>query len=328
MTIANHITRPKQQQGMSLVELMISVAIGLLITLAISTLFLNTNRSNKENNDVAMMQENARFAMESIAEDLRHGGFFGNVQNPSEIVPNAVTMPAGTDCGSTAAGAATMLNFNSGQMLVNYSAGLTADQIATQLAPCTAAGTMASADNSLLVIKRVTTNKMLFGDPSTVLQGGRIYVHSNGSGALLGAGTATPLADTKTQIWEYSPRIYYITNTETLYRSIFSADWVDEPLAEGIEQFRVEFGIDSDTQKDGIPNYFVDASTDTNFDNVVSARVHVLARTLKADANYTDNNTYTLGALEITIPDNMKHYHRQVYSTTVTIPNMRLRLFN
>jgi type IV pilus assembly protein PilW len=323
MTIVHFPTR---QRGMSIAELMVSVTIGLLITLAISTLFLNTNRSNKENSATNAMQENARFAMESIAEDLRHVGFFGNVQNPADIERAGVTMPSGTDCGETAT-ASYMLDFSSARQLIGYGIGMTNTQIATLVSPCTLAGTLPAATNSLLAIKRTSTTRM---STTSTLQAGHIYVHSNGSSASLGVGTALPLPSSSTQVWEYSPRIYYITSDRVLYRGTFGADWINEPLAEGIEQFRVEFGVDTDNN--GAPNYFSDISSDSTFDKVVAARLYILARTPTPDLNYTDDNTYNLGSLTWTpstdvsnTDPNKTRYHRQVYSTTVNIPNLRIR---
>jgi type IV pilus assembly protein PilW len=353
MTLANF---PMHQRGMSLVELMVSVAIGLLITLAISTLFLNTNRSNKENNDTASMQENARFAMESIASDIRHAGFFGNVQNSADIDPNGVTMPPGTDCSSMATGTPYMLDFSNSQQLIGYSTGLSNSALTTLIAPCTIATavTLPAADNTILAIKRVSSSSRTYDTFHTMpvskadgggKEAGRIFVHSTGSVARLGNGSSEPFTQPSTQIWEYMPRFYYVTHTivteggrnvykQTLYRSTYGieteGEWLNEPLAEGIERFHMEFGVDSDD--DGTPNYFSDVPADIDFNGVVSARVHVLARTTNVDINYNDTNSYILGSITVTPstdpnnPDpNKARYHRQVYSTTVTIPNLRRR---
>lgn len=330
-------TSPLLQRGMSIVELMISVAIGLMITLAVSSLFLSTNRSNKQNNDITLMQENGRFALETIAADIRHAGFFGNVQNPADINPNGVSMPSGTDCGSTALGSPYMLDFSTTQKLIGYSTGLSDSELTTLIAPCTLPTDVAlpSTNNTILAVKRVSSASRLYTElGSNPLGADRIYVHSNGSTSGLGSGTDTPVPQNTTQIWEYMPRYYYVTNTHTLYRSTFNMEsagiWLDEPLAEGIERFHIEYGIDTDNE--GTPNYFSDVPANIDFNNVVSARIHILARTTRADLQYDDQNTYTLGSFAVTpatdttnTDPNKTHYHRQVYSTTVTIPNLRRR---
>lgn len=338
------VTYPLQQRGMSLIELMISVTIGLIITLAISGLFLNTNRSQKENNDITIMQENARFALETLASDLRHAGFFGNVQDPANILPNGVTM-TGTDCHLTAAMAETpsgetlpttyMLDFRTTQQLILYRTGKSSSEVTTLIAPCTlpTSVTLPAANNTLLAIKRVSSTSRLYS--AFTAEAGRIYVLSNGSAANLGTNGNVPTMAPNAQVWEYMPRYYYVTRTHTLYRSTFNQEtagvWLDEPLAEGIERFHIEFGVDTDS--DGAPNFFSDAPASNDFNGVVSARVHVLARTSRVDPNYTDDNTYNLGPLSVTPstdttyytdPDKTR-YHRQVYSTTVTIPNLRRR---
>lgn len=315
---------------MSLIELMISLTIGLIITLAIATIFLTTKRSNKENTETTAMQENARFAMESLAEDIRHAGFFGNVADAGDVQLNGITLAAANDCHSTAAGAPYVLDFATRWKLINYSADKTDAEITAILAPCTTADTLPADHNSLLFIKRVATNSTTYAAPNT--QPGHLYVHSIGSNYSLGVGAAMPIPDPKVMIWEYTPRIYYITNKGTLYRKSYNGGWTDEPLAEGIEQFRVEFGIDTTSPGDGIPDYFIDPpATDDVLNNAVSARVYVLARTANADPNYMDSNSYTLGSYSYgttanPIPADKLNYHRQVYSTTVTIANLRGRV--
>ena len=65
------------QSGFSLIELMISITIGLLIMVALGSLFLNINRSNNEMAKTNSQIENGRFAMQLLQEDVVHGGYWG-----------------------------------------------------------------------------------------------------------------------------------------------------------------------------------------------------------------------------------------------------------
>jgi type IV pilus assembly protein PilW len=65
------------QQGLTLVELMVSVTLGLLITLAIGYLYTGSRQTYRMNDNVARMQENGRHAMEMISRDLRMAGYWG-----------------------------------------------------------------------------------------------------------------------------------------------------------------------------------------------------------------------------------------------------------
>lgn len=63
--------------GFTLVELMVSMVIGLLIVLALITLLINVNRNNSEMAKTNSQIENGRFAIQLIQNDLVHAGFWG-----------------------------------------------------------------------------------------------------------------------------------------------------------------------------------------------------------------------------------------------------------
>lgn len=68
--------RPRQA-GFTLVELMVSMVIGLFIVLALLTLLINVNRNNSEMTKSNRVIENGRFALQVIEGDVSHAGFWG-----------------------------------------------------------------------------------------------------------------------------------------------------------------------------------------------------------------------------------------------------------
>ena len=70
-------TRRLLQAGFTLVEVMISMVIGLLIMLALVTLLIDVNRSNREMSKVNRLIENGRFAMQLLQADISHAGYWG-----------------------------------------------------------------------------------------------------------------------------------------------------------------------------------------------------------------------------------------------------------
>lgn len=64
-------------QGFSLIELMISMAIGTFLLAGVFTIFLNSSTTQRQVQDQIAMMDNARFALETISYDLRHAGIFG-----------------------------------------------------------------------------------------------------------------------------------------------------------------------------------------------------------------------------------------------------------
>ncbi len=64
------------QGGFSLIELMVAVTIGLLMMAAVLQLFVDVSRTNAEMAKTNAQMENSRFAIQLIADDLQHGGFW------------------------------------------------------------------------------------------------------------------------------------------------------------------------------------------------------------------------------------------------------------
>src|SRR3972149_1088272 len=64
-----------EQQGFSLVELLISMAIASIVGMAGYVIFSSSNWSYKVQEDVSEAQQNVRVAMERLAGDVRTAGF-------------------------------------------------------------------------------------------------------------------------------------------------------------------------------------------------------------------------------------------------------------
>ena len=63
------------QRGLSLIELMISITLGLIILASLSTLFVNQSRTRVELDKSSRMIDNGRYAMELLSNDLRLAGW-------------------------------------------------------------------------------------------------------------------------------------------------------------------------------------------------------------------------------------------------------------
>ncbi len=66
-----------RQRGFSLVELMVSMIIGLVILAALVALFVNTSGSNREMARANALIENGRLAMQLLEGDVAHAGYWG-----------------------------------------------------------------------------------------------------------------------------------------------------------------------------------------------------------------------------------------------------------
>lgn len=65
----------KQQAGISLVELMISITLGLILMAAATQSMLSTKQTYEVNDDLSRTQENGRMALSLMVNDLRMAGY-------------------------------------------------------------------------------------------------------------------------------------------------------------------------------------------------------------------------------------------------------------
>jgi hypothetical protein len=180
----------------------------------------------------------------------------------------------------------------------------------------------------------VVSIKRVAGAQTGALSAGSIYLRSNGTVGLMfrapaPAAPAVVVAVPRSD-WEYRPSIYYIrqfANTPgdgipTLCRKMLRGvgpSMQTECLATGIENLQIEYGID--TTEDGHPNMYSSNPSLADIQGVVAARIFLLARTTDIDTRYTNNKTYSISNAPDFIPADS--FHRRVFSTNVSIQNIR-----
>lgn len=77
------------QQGLSLVELMVSLLIALLLGFGVIQIFVGSHQTYRLDESMARVQENGRYAIEAMKSDIRQAGNFGCLRNlrPEPIPP-------------------------------------------------------------------------------------------------------------------------------------------------------------------------------------------------------------------------------------------------
>jgi type IV pilus assembly protein PilW len=87
-----------RQSGMTLVEIMVAMTIGIILLLALGSLFVNSTRVFKVNDEFSRMQENGAYALNTMGNDLRMAGFYGHIATNDLAIPVAITIT--NDCGA------------------------------------------------------------------------------------------------------------------------------------------------------------------------------------------------------------------------------------
>ncbi len=336
----NHLSSrmSRSQQGLSLIELMISITLGMLIVAALLALYLNITRTNTEMAKANRQIENGRFAIQVLQNDLVHAGFWGRLGYTQPPAP-AMPTPTAVHDPCVVAGWDDAYKRNLLAIPVQgFADGNT-------LGACNVANVLPSSD--VIVVQRA--NNCIFG--ATGCDGGADigphiqisacrtaappeaeFVIDSATFPLKGKNCVAPAERRK-----IISNIYYLATSNNLptlmrVRLVNGVYTAPEPLIEGIEALRFEYGIDT-LGRNGLPISNTnpgDGSADVyvtcapcnlgQLANVVAVKIHVLARNLEATPGYTDTKTYQLGATPQIAAAN-DGFKRHVFSTTVRLVN-------
>ena len=91
-----------RQRGLTLIELMIAGTLGLVLLLALVQLFVDNNRHRRQNQQLAGLQDQGRYALASLTRDLQMAGYWGGMFQAQTVDVRASAL-AGlsttADCG-------------------------------------------------------------------------------------------------------------------------------------------------------------------------------------------------------------------------------------
>ena len=79
-----HLHQIRRQHGLSLVELMVSITIGLILILGMSSLLLQNKQTYYVNSSTQQVQQNSRFVLHTLKSAIRHAGYSSYYADLSE----------------------------------------------------------------------------------------------------------------------------------------------------------------------------------------------------------------------------------------------------
>jgi type IV pilus assembly protein PilW len=86
--------RAARQRGLTLIEFMVSIAIGMILVAALATLIADQSSNRAEVDRAGRLIESGRYAARAIADDLQMAGYWGEISTPP-TGPAAWTDPCG-----------------------------------------------------------------------------------------------------------------------------------------------------------------------------------------------------------------------------------------
>jgi len=344
MSLNPALTTHNRQTGLSLVELMISLTIGLVLLLGISTLIVQQNQARSEMDKSSRQIENGRYAMQLLHDDIQLAGFYDGYSPASGVAINTPDSCLTTDNTANLATTGNMGWINNATAtyvpvpIYGYAAAATDPTPSSCLnnyLPNTPVLVLrrASTSDPIPAASAVAANAIAVAsgvEPTTYLQVSKCDTVAKPF--VLGTSGYTLLekdCTTTAKVRPYIVRTYYISRCSGTTCTATAADIptlkVEEfvngarttvPLVDGIENIQFEYGID--TNGDGGPDSFASAPLSTNWRNVMAVRLHILARNNETTAGYVDTKTYDLAGSSVS-PGGA--YKRHVYTQLVRANN-------
>ena len=321
-----------RQHGVTLVELMIALAIGLLVTVAMLKVYVDASRMYRFNEGLARVQENGRFGLEFIRRDARVAGFWGcnsnakpnpGIKEASDAYIDVDRYITGTEGGDNDPDSITFRSATgSGALVTSGMSG-------------TAAGVTVKSVSALTTGTAVLISDCENGDLFQVTGiSGETLAHAAGANANISPNLNKAYA-AGARVYEAREATFCIAPgadpAQPALRRLVNptpgqtcASNGDE-LIEGIENMQILYGEDTDADADGANGdgtanrYVAFGASGLDIDRIVSVRISLLARSINNNLT-TEPAPYTFNGSSVT-PGSTDKYLRKVFTTTVTLRN-------
>jgi len=339
----NILSRFSRQQGLSLIELMVAMVLGLILVGGVIQIYISNNQTYRVTEAAARLQERGRAALRLLSRHVRMAGYTGcsgplasftNTLNGAAVpgfLYNFDTAVQGFE--ENAPGSwlpmldASITSVLKGDVLTTRGAYGTPTAVTGQ--PINAADCNSSASymadlkvsdttglsNGDIVLANNCTSASIF--QITNINASKIE-HNNGAG--------TPGNSTQDiaacyagngQVSKLSTITFFIRNNPNGVPSLYRQEFAKpaEEYVEGVEDMQITYGIGDGVSN--LVNQFVTADNVTDWNDVISVRINLLLRSVENNITTTPQ-TYTFNGVPVTAPDRAL---RRVYSTTIAIRN-------
>jgi type IV pilus assembly protein PilW len=318
----------RAESGMTLIELMVALAIGMFLMIGAMTVFVQSRTTFKVTESLSRLQENARFALEALEADVRMAQYWGFVSRGELIIGRRdPTQPAGmgpANCGNN-----WTINLNQAVEGTNNS-----------YTWACAGQAPVETNSDTLVVRHAGDDLVTPPNPAGQLA----IVSSRFNGTLFNVA-ATPagydVAGGRAQIHRLMVNGYYVRRASAalpfpaLRRQTLRADGTigDEEVMGGVEDMQVQFGIDTDppggANRGSIDRYVnpndpiinpLNAAFDPNVE-ILAVRVWLRVRAELPENGFVDQANYVYA--DQNVPAIGDNFRRVLVSKTIYLRNTR-----
>ena len=312
--------RAPLQQGLSLIEVMISMAIGSVVILGVLSLFNANTETYNALQAQTRLQEGANFGLNVIARDLQRAGYRGcysrgNVYSPVATVPVAFDIRSGlavhngnsdgtwtasstdleSDLSDDAIDGTDIITL---RFVENDEAYLSAALVTGQESVAVTVVSGASSNitvNDLALIsdcEKATLFKVtsMATDGTTMTLG---HAVSAASGNIVAGLAETGTFGTDAAVASIVSKTYFIKQGASDLAgkggySLYQYDGTSSAeLVEGVEDLQILLGLDTDS--DGVPNQYLDPSASIDTGQIVTILLEITANSIN-DAGSTETD--------------------------------------
>lgn len=344
----------KYALGLTIVELMVSLAISAVLLLGVSTVYVGSRQSYKVQDQFAMIQENARYAHHLVTREVRQAGYQGCARleylTPN-VISDASSLPGGT------------IDFDSNNFIKGHgdadgdgnllpplpttpthtplagTDGVTVRKASACGATLTGVMTVANANVQLM-------NNCGFEQGDVVMitdcESADIFTITNVPG---GKGNSTTLAHANgsnignrlsknylddAQVMKFEQITYFIANNDDGIPSLFESAWVnngggvtseERELVDNVEDMHILYGVDNSGENYSADRFMtaeeVEALGADAWGRVTSAKIALLMRSDQEVGRA--EKKFTFDGETVTTPGD-KRYRREI-TTTINIRN-------
>jgi type IV pilus assembly protein PilW len=345
----------RKQQGLSLIELLVALAIGGFLIIGAVTVQSQTRKTFTTNEQQARLQETARFALSVLEPDTQLAGLIGysNDLSGANFDPGDGTEPVPAKLMSTkmgaAAGVPTVFNECGANFAVDVGLPIQAEDgtDGKWKIGCAAGGSGYLPGTDTLTIRRASVEKVA-AEPGRMQVNARRLSTSDTRVFVNGVAPYAVKAG-ETDIRNLLVKTYYVSpdsdgrpNLPSLRIKQISAKagsgaWDDQELVRGVEDIQVELGIDpgADLDGDGAIDMENGVAINVNGDvgryvtpddaivakgQVVTVRLWIRVRAEEAEPGFIDRRSYKYANVSFQPNDG---FRRVVMSRTIFVRNSR-----
>ena len=286
------VRRRAAQHGLTLIELMVAMSIGLMLLVGTASLFISNKRIYREQEELSKLQDSARFAMDTIIADLRMSRYAGCSNNfdavendldgadDDDFLMSFANGIEGSESGAPWEPSDAALGLDEENVIPNTDAitirfleptgfNLNAD-LAAESDPAVAAGTTETEKGDLLALTDCESSDVFEATQVTTAGGNDTIRHVTGTTTGDSPGNAddefSKRYSTDAELARFYARRYYIGDIDDDDTDDIDNDAIGNPalkmvqnydqpleLAEGVENMQIRYGEDTDTTKSPIP---------------------------------------------------------------------------